>query len=187
MTLSPFLSSYNLLSLYPPPPAGSAPVYIQTTCQLPSQSVFYSPLVLFLFSSILVSKLATTFRFKRTSSGARSNGLPLPSQSHRRSLSQSIFSSRHNEIFDTEEDESCHPSLVDNAGSLSTNRTRSHVRRVSRVWTWKEESDGWAKGSLIVYRYRIVRLFLETGNDVFKLLAPGIICFIACFAWFSLI
>lgn len=191
MTLPRFTSSYELLTVYPPPlisttpSARTPPPYVQTTCVLPSQSSLYLPFLMILFFLLLAIKVATSFRLKRSSSGASSNGLPLPSSSssHTRSLSKSIFSSHHNEVFDVtaDDDEHGHPSLY--SPGLENRDRNGHVRRVSRVESWKPEgfsSQRWLK------QHRLINFFKEIAVEMGRLVWPGGVLFMLSFTWFSM-
>lgn len=165
---------YHLLTTWPSSDLAAPSTFTQVNCTLPDQIGIwlhvYLPL-LALVVSILAARRITLFwksQIKRLSSTARSNGLPISTHSHSRSLSRKLFSAPAGLDDDEEAEDSdsrfptfpfgggngtsfgYHSGINDEDGPTSSRPTdksseRKHIRKVSRVWAW-EKGGGFLSG-----------------------------------------
>lgn len=166
-----------------------APMYSTSYCDVAADPSYSSYFVI-LFLAILLSRAWASLRFKRSSSSARSNGLPIVQHGHSRSLSRTIFTPRP--AFDAdEEDDATFPTFPHSPaheyhsgvdGPAPTATRTGHVRRLSRIWSWKDE-----RRSGIIQRLRSmiwVSLLLGTLGEVARLIFPAVGLWFVLFVYF---
>lgn len=143
---------FHLLTLYAPT-STSKPLSSQVNCTLPNQIHIwidiYLRLLLLIVFVLLTSKLYLySSQVRRSSSAARSNGLPV----HSRTVSSIFGKERAAGLDDGEDEDSRFPTFDSSeyhsgindetplAASRLEKKNSQHVRRVSRVW------EKWDKG-----------------------------------------